>query len=479
MPILQLENPAFISVDGAGRVNAGGTVEVYLADGLFTTFATIYSDQVKTTELTNPVTLDDAGTKEIWYDVKVDIREKTKASAIIRDTENLDPNAGNAVVQGFNLANNGSFEIDDTNDGQPDTWTISPYVGSAIAITETIVTDGTKALEFNTTAAGTGGGVATSAKFPVTEGSVCSVAWSFYATHVTTTNTFQIKWYDEDGVLKSTSDLTMPASGSVPTSWTTYQEEVTVNIDGTQGEIVLTGVASGGSNLSSKAYFDGILITNDPLINRTLTSPVINEILDSNEKEILILEATTDAVNEVTIKNRETGAGPSVLATGDDTDINLNVDGKSGGFLKTKSQRVYGIAFLDDPVHLVDDSTTDEAWTLMDMSAAYPTASTAGATHAIVRCTHTVVATANASEILSQVFVRQTGSSLDITNLETRISRAVSRNPALDNALEAAGGCEFTVALDSNSDFDWYHDTFITGTTFNPRIQLSLVGYYV
>lgn len=286
MPNINLENPAFISVDGAGRPNSGGTVEVYVADGLFTTLATIYSDQVKTSQLTNPVTLDDAGVKEIWYDVKVDIREKTKAGAVIRDTLNLDPNAGDAVVQGFNLAENGSFEIDADSDGQPDSWAIGPYVGSSIAITESIVTDGVKALEFNTTGAGAGGGTATSAKFPVTEGSTVSVAFSFYATNATTLNTFSINWYDHLDVLQSTSVVTMPASGSVPTSWTNYQEEITVDADGTQGEIVLTGISSGGANLSSKAYFDGIsviqlneLVTENgtqTLANKTLESPIIN-----------------------------------------------------------------------------------------------------------------------------------------------------------------------------------------------------------
>jgi hypothetical protein len=262
MPIQSLENPVFISVDGAGRANAGGTVGVYVAGTSFGTLATIYSDQVKTTELTNPITLDDAGVKEIWYDVKVDIREKTKAGVVIRDTLNLDPNATATVSTGFNLAENGSFETDSDSDGQPDSWTISPYAGSAIAITSAIVTDGTKALEFNTGASGSGGGTATSSKFAVTEGTVCSVAWSFYATNATTLNTFQIKWYNEADVLQSTSTLTMPASGSVPTSWTNYTEEVTAHASATQGEIVLTGISSGGSNLSSKAYFDGIKVVN-------------------------------------------------------------------------------------------------------------------------------------------------------------------------------------------------------------------------
>lgn len=351
MPIVTLDNPVFISVDGAGRPNAGGTVGVYLAGTSFGTLATIYSDQVKTTELTNPVTLDAAGTKEIWYDVEIDIREKTSTGVTIRDTLNLDPNASAAISTGFNLAENGSFETDADTDGQPDSWTISAYVGSAIAITTDVVTDGLSSLEFNTGAAGSGGGTATSTKFAVTEGTVCSAMWSFYATHATTLNTFQIKWYDEDDVLQSTSTLTMPASGSVPTSWTAYTDEVTVDAAATQGEIVLTGISSGGSNLNSKAYFDGIKVVNmtnmvtlagtQTLTNKTLTnptvttgsftSPSIDQVVDSNSNEAIIIGTTASAVNEITVTNAATGNAPTISTSGDNTDIDLNITPKGVG----------------------------------------------------------------------------------------------------------------------------------------------------
>ena len=263
MAIKTLSNPIFISIDNAGQPNSAGTVEVYTADGLFTTLAILYSDQIRTSELSNPVTLDADGTKEIWYDVKVDIKEKKSDGVLIRDTLNIDPNAGNAVVQSFNLASNGSFEVDSTNDGQPDSWTIKPYDGSAIAITNDVVTNGVEALEFNTGSAVTGGGTATSAKFPVTEGTTCSVSFSFFATSADTTNTFTINWYDEDNVLLTPTVVTMPATGSVPASWTNYQQEVTVAATGTQGEIVLVGINSSSTAPSASAYFDGISILND------------------------------------------------------------------------------------------------------------------------------------------------------------------------------------------------------------------------
>ena len=337
MPILNLENPAFISVDGAGRPNAGGTVEVYEADGLFTTLATVYSDQVKTTELTNPVTLDDAGTKEIWYDVKVDIREVFANGSGTRDTLNLDPNASQASVQGFNLAQNGSFEVDATSDGQPDNWTITPYSGSAIAITESVVRHGTKALEFNTAGAGSGGGTATSAKFPVTEGGDLSVSWSFYANNATTTNTFLIYWYDEDDAASATpsTTLTMPASGSVPTSWTEYAESITVPSDATQGQIVLTGIASGGSNLTSKAYFDGISV---------ISYHIHEDLHDSSGVKTIESAGDATPVNWLKVTNGDTGVAPIIESAGDgtDTDVDLDVQCKGTGTINLLSTTEYG-----------------------------------------------------------------------------------------------------------------------------------------
>lgn len=305
MAIQLLTNPVFISIDGAGRTNSGGSVEVYVADGLFTTYATIYSDQVKTTELANPVTLDSAGVKEIWYDVKVDTREKTQAGGLIRDTLNRNPNASDDVVQSFNLASNGSFEVDTLGNGQPDSWTISPYTGSAIAITESVVTHGTQALEFNTAGVTTAGGTATSVLFPVTEGSVCSVAWSFYATNAATINTFVINWYDEDGAVSgAASTLTMPATGSVPTSWTAYHEDVTATAGATQGEIVITGISSASASPTAKAYFDGIIVTNADLVTLNSTQTLSKKtFLASNVKNVVNvsyyggLPSATGAVN--------------------------------------------------------------------------------------------------------------------------------------------------------------------------------------
>ena len=342
MAIKTLNNPIFISIDNAGQPNSAGTVEIYTADGLFTTLATIYSDQIRTSELPNPITLYSDGTREIWYDTKVDIKERTSTGVLIRDTLNIDPNAGNAVVQSFNLASNGSFEVDSDNDGQPDNWTITPYTGSAIAITNDVVTDGVEALEFNTAGAGTGGGTATSAKFPVTEGTTCSVSFSFYATHATTLNTFTINWYDEDDVVSgAATTVTMPASGSVPTSWTNYQQEVTATAGATQGEIVLVGIATGGSNKSSKAYFDGISIINDPSMVTLGTAQSITGVKTMTSPVLTTPTVTTPTITGLISNGAATGTaigrGCLVTLSADEaiangTNVHVSWDSETGGY---------------------------------------------------------------------------------------------------------------------------------------------------
>jgi len=431
MPILNLENPAFISVDLAGRINANGTVGVYVADGLFTTLATVYSDQVKTSELTNPVTLNQDGTKEIWYDVKVDIREVTFEGALIRDTLNLDPNASQASVQGFNLAQNGSFEVDSTSDGQPDNWTITPYTGSAIAITNDIVTDGVAALEFNTSGAGSGGGIATSAKFPVTEGTICSVFFSFYATNATTLNTFSIYWYDHLDVLLSISTVTMPASGSVPTSWTSYSEDITAHASATQGEVVLAGIASGGSNKESKAYFDGIKVINSDLATLNTTQTLTNKTLTS----------------------------PT---------INTPVIESDSGDLTVETFQVYGMVTLTDPELILNLSAEVVGYQTLDMSAAYNQAVLDGAKVAKLYCRIEAADSTPPAAVFANIRPVGSSNTISILSADTNVAN-----------LDVIDSTFYEVTLDASGDFEYDFDNSGISPDVKTNFVIYLVGYYV
>ena len=67
------------------------------------------------------------------------------------------------------------------------------------------------------------------------------------------------------------------------------------------------------------------------LTQKTLTSPIINEIDDNAGNELVIFSKTTTAVNEFTITNAITGTAPEISATGGDTNIDIKITPKGTG----------------------------------------------------------------------------------------------------------------------------------------------------
>jgi len=72
-------------------------------------------------------------------------------------------------------------------------------------------------------------------------------------------------------------------------------------------------------------------LLNKTLTTPTLTSPIINEIDDSNGNEEIIFTATASAVNEITIANAATGNNPNFTASGSDTNVGINFTPKGTG----------------------------------------------------------------------------------------------------------------------------------------------------
>lgn len=67
------------------------------------------------------------------------------------------------------------------------------------------------------------------------------------------------------------------------------------------------------------------------LTNKTLTSPKVNEVLDTNGNEVVKFGVTAVAVNEVTVTNAATAGKPKIAATGGDTNIDLVLATKGTG----------------------------------------------------------------------------------------------------------------------------------------------------
>lgn len=85
----------------------------------------------------------------------------------------------------------------------------------------------------------------------------------------------------------------------------------------------------------------------------SLTSAkIITDISDTNGNELIKVTATASAVNEFTVANAATGSGPTLSATGSDSNININLTPKGTGIVKGDYKR-----FM---VRLLD-STTNQA----------------------------------------------------------------------------------------------------------------------
>lgn len=79
------------------------------------------------------------------------------------------------------------------------------------------------------------------------------------------------------------------------------------------------------------------------LTNKTLTTPKISNggsIVDGNNNEQIKFTQTTSAVNEFTVKNAATGNAPEIQASGNDTNIDINIVPKGNGVMKVTGKQV-------------------------------------------------------------------------------------------------------------------------------------------
>lgn len=115
--------------------------------------------------------------------------------------------------------------------------------------------------------------------------------------------------------------LTIPNGGTGASSFTTGSRLISTNAGNT---------ALVSTNLDPTTIVT--LTGAQTLTNKSLTTPIITtSINDSNSNELITLTPTANAVNQIAITNAATGTSPSVNAVGDDTNINLLLNGKGTG----------------------------------------------------------------------------------------------------------------------------------------------------
>jgi len=100
------------------------------------------------------------------------------------------------------------------------------------------------------------------------------------------------------------------------------------------------------------------------LTNKTLTAPKIGtSILDTGGNELALLTATGSAINEITLANAATGNGPIISTTGDDAAVDLNLNPKGAGVLKsgTAAVKIAGTETIWVPAQAMFGTTTNGA----------------------------------------------------------------------------------------------------------------------
>jgi hypothetical protein len=188
------------------------------------------------------------------------------------------------------------------------------------------------------------------------------------------------------------------------------------------------------------------------LTGKTLTSPIIGtDIQDTNSNELINITATASAVNEFTLNNAATGNNPAISASGDDTNVGIDLTPKGTGEVDITASFLTGI-FSDKVVAIGNTST---AQTIDTSTGSVFTATLTG------NCTFTL------------------GSSNQNSNRATSFTLILTNDATASRTVAFAGGTvEFPQGAvarteDANATDIWFFMSPDNGTTWYASIPMK------